>query len=137
VRKHRGKLIVLAVFVAALWLAGWVFWTRPVGPGQRINPHTVLRVRPGMTQEQIEAIFGAPPGDYSSEMRGHQAKGLPQRPPELRREDWTADEGGAVVYFGADGRVKDAVLWTEPNYKTNDGPVRFRLRKWCYELGIW
>jgi hypothetical protein len=137
-KKHRGKLLLLAVLVAAaLGASAGLRWLRPERPVQRVNPYTATKVRLGMTQKEVEAIFRAPPGDYSTAMRGHHAEGLPKRPPELRREDWTADEGGAVVYFGDDGRVADCILWIEPNYMAKEGAVRFRLRKWCYELGVW
>jgi hypothetical protein len=52
----------------------------------------------------------------------------------LRREDWASDEGGAVVYFGPDGKVADFTLWVTPGRKMTG---RERVRKWWYWLTVW
>jgi hypothetical protein len=131
-------VILLAVMVAAVAGVVCLLRVRTADPAHRVNPYTATRVCLGMTQADVERVFGGPPGDYSSEMRGHHAEGVPDRPPRLRREDWTGDEGGAVVYFAEDGRVADYVLWIEPNYRPADGPRRFEhFRKWWYEYLVW
>jgi hypothetical protein len=134
-KKHRGKLIVLLIPVAAAVGAAVYFgWLPLAGSTHRINPYTSMKLRVGMTQSKVEAIFGVPPGDYSSEPRRDrvQARGDGQR--ELRREDWTSDEGGAVVYFGPDGKVADFTLWVAPGGKMTG---RERIRKWWYWLTVW
>jgi hypothetical protein len=77
-----------------------------------------------MTQAQVEAIFGAPPGDYSSEPKAGQLRAPSDRRPDLRREDWTADEEGAVVYFGQDAKVADCTLWVVPHKASKFEPIR-------------
>jgi hypothetical protein len=134
-KKHRGKVIVLLITVAvAVGAAVFFGWLPLAGSTHRINPYTSMKLHVGMTQSKVEAIFGVPPGDYSSEPRRDrvQARGDGQR--ELRREDWTSDEGGAVVYFGPDGKVADFTLWVAPRGKMTG---RERIRKWWYWLTVW
>src|SRR5262245_16232100 len=120
-KKHRGKLLVLLILVAAAVGAAVYFgWVPLTNSGHRINPHTGMKLRLGMTQSKVEAIFGVPPGDYSSEPRRDPVRAGGDGQPELRREDWTSDEGGAVVYFGPDGKVADFTLWVAPASKMTE-----------------
>ena len=93
-----------------------------------------MKLRVGMTQSKVEAIFGVPPGDYSAEPRKERVQARGDGQPELRREDWTSEEGGAVVYFGPDGKVADFTLWVAPGGKMTG---RERIRKWWYWLTVW
>jgi hypothetical protein len=114
-KKHRGKWLILpAVLAAALGVAAFVCWLDPGGPAHRVNLYTAEKVRQGMTQRQVEGMFGVPPGDYSAQPGANHPEGVPSRP-GLRREDWTADEGGAVIFFDAEGRVADRIVWIAPN----------------------
>lgn len=123
-------LMVVVALVAAVYFG----WALLAGSAHRINPYTAMKIRVGMTQRDVEAIFGAPPGDYSSEQKSDQAQAPVDCRPDLRREDWTAEEGGAVVYFGPDGRVADFTLWVAPGRQT----AKFeRIRKWWYWLTVW
>lgn len=134
-KKHRSKLLVLLLTVAAAVGAVVLFgWLPLAGPAHRINPHTGMKLRVGMTQSQVEAVFGVPPGDYSSEPPGERVRARGDGQPGLRREDWASDEGGAVVYFGPDGRVADLTLWVAPGGTMTP---RERLRKWWYWLTVW
>ena len=54
------------ILVALLGLAGfgvYLWWTIPTSG---INRASVWRIREGMSQEEVEAIIGMPPGDYRS-----------------------------------------------------------------------
>ena len=134
-KAHRGRRrLVLALVGAALVAAVYFGWLHLSGSGHRINPYTAMKVRVGMTQGDVEAIFRAPPGDYSSEPRADQPEAPADRRPDLRREDWMTEEGGAVVYFGLDGRVADFTLWVAPGRKTSKVE---RVRKWWYWLTVW
>jgi hypothetical protein len=134
-KKHRHKrLIALVMVVAVLVAAGYVGLLCLAGPAHRINPYTAMKVRVGMTQRDVEAIFGAPPGDYSSEPKADRPQAPVDRRPDLRREDWTTEEGGAVIYFGPDGRVADFTLWIVPGRKTSTFE---RFRMWWYWLTVW
>jgi hypothetical protein len=66
--------LVAAVYSGRLHLAG---------SAHRINPYTALKARVGMTQRKGEAIFGAPPGDYSSEPKADEPQAPVDRRPDL------------------------------------------------------
>ena len=134
-KKHRGKWIVLLITVAAAAGAAVYFgWLPLAGSTHRINPYTSMKLRVGMTQSKVEAIFGVPPGDYSSEPGRARVQARGDGQPELRREDWTSDEGGAVVYFGPDSKVADFTLWVAPGSRMTE---RERFRSWWYWLTVW
>jgi hypothetical protein len=52
------------------------------GSTHRINPYTCMKLRVGMSQDKVKAIFGAPPGDYSSEPRKNRVQGRGDGRPE-------------------------------------------------------
>jgi hypothetical protein len=131
---HRNnRLLILTVFVVAIVAAVFFAWQHLSRSVHRINPYTAMKVRLGMTQAQVEAIFGAPAGDYASGAKAGQRRAPSDRRPDLRREDWTADEGGAVVYFGQDGKVADATLWLVPHKASQFETIR----KWWYWATVW
>jgi hypothetical protein len=131
VTRHRGK-IVLVMVVAALAATLYVGWRCLPGSGHRINPHTAAMVRVGMTQGEVEALFGVPPGDYSTEPKADKAEAPVPRRPDMRREDWTTEEGGAAVYFGPDGKVADCIIWAGPGYNASwfERLKRYRAKLW-------
>src|SRR5262249_15112111 len=73
--------------------------TPRTGPVQqhRISPESVQKIRVGMTEWQVEALLGAPPGDYrTSGLRHRIAVWNPQG---LLQETWESDELVLVVLF--------------------------------------
>jgi hypothetical protein len=120
VKMHRNKiLLILTVVVAALVAAVYIIRPHLAGSAHRIHPYTAIKLRVCMTQAQVEAILGAPPGDYSSEPMAGQVHAAADRRPDLRREAWTAEEGGAVIYFG---KVADFKLWIVPTKRLSSKP---------------
>jgi hypothetical protein len=117
-KSRRRWLTFLLVVVAAVAVAAYVRWLHLADSAHRVTLDAAERVCAGMTQREVEDIFGVPPGDYSSQPGTVHPEGLPKRPPDLRREDWTADEGGTVVYFDEDGRVVDRIVWVAPGQRT-------------------
>lgn len=119
---------ILAGLAVAL-CAVYVNWPGP----SRLNPRVWMRVRLGMTQQQVEEAYGVPPGDYSSRSDQDRPKERRSRRPDLRREEWVGEGSGAIVYFGPDGKVADFEIWTSP---TNPPGLtwRDRLDDWHYLL---
>jgi hypothetical protein len=134
-KRHRGRILALLIAASAVvGIAVYFGWLPLAGSTHHINPYTATKLRLGMTQSKVEALFGVPPGDYSSEPRSDQVQARGDGQPELRREDWASDEGGAVVYFRPDGKVADFTLWIAPGGKMTG---RERIRKWWYWLTVW
>ncbi len=89
--RRRWKLILLAaaclvLLCAALWLL-----LRPPPPSSKITPAAAERVAPGMTEDEVVAAIGLPPGDYRSDPAGprHFVEFLPK--PGVRVLEWEAD----------------------------------------------
>jgi|SRR5262245_16663444 len=96
---RRWALAGCAAGLAALAAAVW--WPRPVSApvAERVG-----RIRPGMTQAEVDAVLGGPPGDYST----YPGKGLggPPSPPRVGfYADWRWNEGFLRVHFDDTGRV--------------------------------
>jgi hypothetical protein len=90
---------VLAVAVVAVPLGLHVWGQRP-GPGRFIDREHCDRIEKGMKQEDVEAIFGVPPGMYTKKQllfwntRAYEKFGSGER-----LELWTGDQGRAEVVF--------------------------------------
>jgi hypothetical protein len=61
--KRRWTLLGLGT-VAMVAVMGLAFWMG--APRHRINKESIGLIEQGMSQAEVEAIFGVPPGDYSS-----------------------------------------------------------------------
>jgi HAMP domain-containing protein len=53
------SVAALAAFAALLLVGGWL-----LRPHTRIGQETYLKINNGMTQAEIEALIGGPPGNY-------------------------------------------------------------------------
>src|SRR5262249_52328135 len=87
----------------------------------RINADSFEQIREGMTQAEVEAVLGAPPGDYRKAddvtreptrkaWVNFHAQGMarllsPDSP--FRYESWYTTRAGILVYFRPDGTVAD------------------------------
>jgi SmpA / OmlA family len=103
---------LLALFVLVLLFAGITLLTS----GSRINEKTYEQIEVGMTEEQVQAILGCPPGNYS--MHGttwlgsgpriywlHPEGSSSQFEPDVVSKAWITDDLLIGVYFDRDGRV--------------------------------
>jgi hypothetical protein len=70
-----------------------------------VNRTACERIKEGMTQTEVEAILGGPPGDYTTRPTIRKVGSLtPPRGAHSRSVKWWGDEGDALVWFG-DGVV--------------------------------
>jgi hypothetical protein len=105
----RGGALLAGLILIALVLAAFSIKPAPEPAAIRINGHTVLRIRTGMTREDVEAIFRVPPGEYSSTADPDN----PDKPtpsvhrPGLEWEKWGGERAVLFVHFGPDGRADD------------------------------
>jgi len=62
----KRRWLKLLVVFAGLGLAGFLLYLW-LGPSGGINRMSVLRIKAGMTPEQVDAVIRLPYGDYSSQ----------------------------------------------------------------------
>lgn len=112
--------VAVGIVIAALWIL------RPQHPPLPFTRRQMEQVRIGMTQEQIEALLRAPPGDYVT--RAHRPP-LEPREPDLWHEDqinWTCDEGELWVLLDKERKVEGILI---TNVRFLEEPTLFdRLR---------
>jgi hypothetical protein len=116
----------VVIVVCIVWsAAGVAEWLRH----PRITEREFMRIETGMRQEDVDAIFGAPPGDY----RRGDVSYLPSNHSIFmlfcaRAETWSGDAGQAEVKFDGDGRVVD--MWFRPTPKST-------LEAWFEDMMNW
>jgi hypothetical protein len=125
-RKLMLAVAVLAVAVVAVPL-GLHTWRQWHAPGRFIDREHSTRIKKGMTQEEVEAIFGGPPGYYTK--KKIVALGLhPWNPGRERLERWTGDEGVAEVTFDEQGAVVSSAF--EKGWEYRGPTVIEQIRAW-------
>jgi hypothetical protein len=110
---RRRRLLLGVGLLALMGLAvGLAVWTAT--PRHHINHVSYETIKAGMTAEQVEAILGAPAGDYLmgrayyvaiSGPDGGKRFPLIKRPPIPGRSTWYADAAVIEIDFGPDHRV--------------------------------
>jgi hypothetical protein len=104
--ERRALLLVLAA--AVLGLALYAIRHRNAPRQHNIGRMSFNQIEEGMTQEQVEALLGVPPGDYSKSIqavRGNRFGSLGARRQGYRQEEWWSDWGIIRVAFRPDGVV--------------------------------
>jgi hypothetical protein len=137
-----GKRRLLLLVAAALVLlggAGVALWPSPTK--HHITAGTIGCIKEGMTQEEVEAIVGAPPGNYAGGrsfavyLAGPSAPRWGQRwestkvrgLADLHAAEWVGDEAAVEVWFAQDGRACVVVPGVVVRLKD---PFVNKLRRW-------
>ena len=107
----------LAVAVAG-FLALWLATTQ-----HRINENSVKLIQNGMTQAEIEVVFGVPPGDYSS--GGFRVYWGQKR---LDGKEWMGDAVAVDVFFDSSGKVQAVDQYQVFRFPSE--PLLAKLRRW-------
>ena len=63
---RRRRLLLGSGALALLGLAGMLVVTQLLRAGPAITPASYERIREGMTEAEVEAVLGGPPGDYTN-----------------------------------------------------------------------
>jgi hypothetical protein len=134
VRQRRRFLIclVLLVGLAVVSLTMVMWLTAPKG---NINANSFKAINGEMTEEQVEALLGVPPGDYRTVE--HVGRGqitlascVPtyddEQKPKTSRE-WQGNEGSITVTFDQYGRAMSKAYMV-PGQRPPDWLAR--LRRW-------
>ena len=97
--------ISIAIVVVAVPLTSYYFDTAAV-------PHAIChasceRIRRGKTTEsEVEAIFGVPPGDYTTRPDVPMPDNFWQGQTRLKWRTWYADRAGVAIGFDGEGKVQ-------------------------------
>jgi hypothetical protein len=108
----------LAVVLVAGFLAA--SYPRPAVKGSGITKANFDLIAEGMTQRDVEEIFGCPPGDYTKGQAFSFRCGVGVV--GIRKEIWTGYGGDTEVEFSrSDGKVVDkffmeTALWPKPTW---------------------
>jgi hypothetical protein len=109
-RKRRRTLLV-ALAAVALGLTGYAGW-QAFTSGHRINKATFHQIGSGMTLAEVEALLGAPPGNYAPPELSEVIEAInawaDADSPEPRVETWWSEDGGVIVTFHPDGTGEGA-----------------------------
>ena len=96
----RKKKLLWTGIAAGLTVALY-FLVRPAAPGHNFDRASFEKINKGMTLAEVEAILGAPAGDYTTRPTISECDvGL--GPGE---KEWVSDEGAISVWFDPDGRI--------------------------------
>ena len=122
---RRRLLPALAVALAVLVPPGFTWWLAPRRP--YIDQTHCDRIEPGMRLDEVEALLGGPPGDYTDQYVPF-AHILGPGHPEQSVECWSSDHGQICVELNERGAVVEA--WFEEF-------VAFRRPSWAERLSDW
>jgi hypothetical protein len=127
---RRWRLLVLAGLVLLVAVGAWGVrerreWNRKLARSRLIDSEHFIRIERGMSQAEVEAILGGPPGDFrTAEVFNF---GATPSEPVGRRETWSGNEGEIDVDFGEDGVIFSAFTVTMPVTPLS---LRERVRDW-------
>jgi len=76
----------------------------------RITPSTCSLITIGMSENQVQALIGAPPGYYGNPENASDINIGWQFDEPWHRWDWFGDEGAILVAFDSRGKVLDKIF---------------------------
>jgi hypothetical protein len=102
-------LLSVAGFAAIVLAVALGYWF--LQPHPRIDDETANRIKAGMTEADVIAIIGAPPGNYSSHSQNQYDAIVESW--GMGNKIWLGQECTLVVLLGDDGKVhdKEIVRW--------------------------
>ena len=115
-----------AIGIAGIGLL--VLWAQV--PKDPITAHNILKIDKGLTVAEVEAIFGVPPGDYSTERKWNEERIIPPFTPDGKPREgnvWGGDSHLIVVQVDDHGIVTDYNCMCR-GYETWADILRRRLR---------
>jgi hypothetical protein len=97
--KPRRRNLLVALAIAGVGLGVGAAWMGLAPLQPRINEDAYEQIRAGMTQTDVEALLGAPPGDYCSD----ELTAAFSRVICIKSRVFEHDADGREVTWGADG----------------------------------
>lgn len=120
------RLVFLAICLALVCLTLFVI-VRMDARKDRITWKNIERIQIGMTEAEVEAIFGVPPGNYN-------ATELFVTDDHDPRRIWIGDGPGVALRFDADGRVSEIRRLATPKEMNFRRRVVGSTRNWMNGL---
>jgi hypothetical protein len=110
---------------------GGGFWLLTAPPKHGITKANFDRIRVGMTESDVQAIFLVPPGDYLSGRRTLKGSGAGSGW-LVKRSTWVSEEGSFDVFVDPSGKVirKDYYEVVQPSALQS-------FRDWLADLLHW
>jgi hypothetical protein len=134
----RKRLLLLALFLLAVAVAV-PFAARRQAVAERLARSRLIdrehcdRIKKGMTQAEVEALLGGPPGDFTTKELIFLGPTSCMLVAGERREYWAGDRGMLEVSFNeADGTVVAAFL--EEPLRLPELSLIERVRRWLRRL---
>jgi hypothetical protein len=135
------RMLGLAAVAAVTGLTALAGWWMVTPPPYRISLRDRDRIQPGMTQAEVEAILGAPPGNYCTGDLvcvhwGNDLLHFGSDGPGCVDQSWAGDEGILKVRFLPEGTVAPepvtakAMLGFQPGIVLPPPTLFDRLRGW-------
>jgi hypothetical protein len=112
----------------ALVALAFVVTAALLGPSPGVTPANVRRIKPGMTLEEVETVFGKPAGSIMRFDPCCPVKDEPLPPPGPWLALWSDDNGLAMVTFNGKNRVEQ-VEFRPLEARPTSSPLT-RLREW-------
>lgn len=128
--KLKRSLLAVAALTAVVLAVVWLLWPEPA-----IGPASYERIRLGMTQAEVEAVIGLPPGIYHNQIGGEaltsDVRGLPMsRSSDYHRSaEWWGTKHGIFVAFDKSGAVVGCQLFDVQPPRGSAGLLE-RIRSW-------
>jgi hypothetical protein len=130
----RRILCISSVSLIAVVVGAWL-----LVPRSRINLENFKQIKEGMSQGEVEALFGGPPGDYANwphpkRINQFVALVLQGNDDDMVHRFWLGEEGVVKVVFDSHARVISAEFFPSDDL----GEARFespskRFMNWLYE----
>jgi hypothetical protein len=133
-RRFWTKRRLVVVMGLLLLLAGLAaVWSKVYFPPKDFDRDIYSRIRRGMSEQEVLAIVGCPPGDYGPTDGVDQLEEFDQSPlPLAKVQKWRGFEHEILVCYNDQGTVNGKWLYVIVDNNT-DAPLLDRLRWW---LGI-
>jgi hypothetical protein len=106
--EKRKRKIVPYILVALALVASVISWLL-LTPLVRITPENCARIKPGMTQQDVEGILGGPPGMYDGLGEFQFVDAHPAG--KGAGLEWTARDGDVVIVFDKNGQVAKSTFY--------------------------
>jgi hypothetical protein len=123
------KSKILALLVICLGLGFFAY--RFVTPKPQVNRESYEKIQIGMTMNEVQDIFQAAPGDYSTgPVHLHSVKQIVLAGifPRGEGNTWRGDDGEFTVWFDNQGVV--TFKWVVPGFRAADYSFIDKLRRW-------